>query len=446
MRGYSKRIYLSASWKGDQRASTVQIATLIANNDVTVVRDDESNKSGDPLEAERTWVMRVDSMLKDCSGLVVVLPYDSSTLRTTSPFLIPEILAADAQKIPILLFANPGVVLEIVDGREFYFPNFGKGQILTHQDVFRWSAGEAKELDATLMGAAGFSLKNAHVVGPLEYPNSRDHRATKNEIEEFVANCPVRRDGYPYVFNILPFSLKDSVHVVVAREVFKATGMACHISLDAITGDQSVRSNWERMLSQSSLVIAELSSLRDTCLFEVGCALGWQKPVYVLSKKGQEKLPFGLDDRSFHRYRSLDDLKEYVRETCCRAHRREVLNLSNDLRLENRQDQRLPGVPAWLKDIGGFNLDKRLTVSIWTICLSVAFTLQIGALLIWPSTPKPNIVAVLSLLTGFQAWTRFSREFWEKRLKDQLTWLPWLGMATVAALAVVLTVLITRAT
>src|SRR5437016_4235038 len=101
---YPKRIYLSATWKGDDRAATVQLANLIAKYDVTVVRDHERNKNGDPLKTTRTWVQRIDYMLRDCSGLVVVLPFNGKNPQTTSPFLIPELLAADAQGIPILLF------------------------------------------------------------------------------------------------------------------------------------------------------------------------------------------------------------------------------------------------------------------------------------------------------------------------------------------------------
>src|SRR5881396_1679851 len=108
MKPYPKRIYLAATWKGDARAATVQIANLIANQGVTVVRDHENNKNEDPLKTLRTWAQRVDSMLRDCSGLVVVLPYNPKNPQTTSPFLIPELLAADAQGIPIIFFANPG--------------------------------------------------------------------------------------------------------------------------------------------------------------------------------------------------------------------------------------------------------------------------------------------------------------------------------------------------
>ena len=198
MKGYSKRIYLSATWKGDRRAETVQIANLIANNGVTVVRDHESNNLGDPLRPSRTWVNRIDAMLNDCSGLVVVLPYKAESPQTTSPFLIPELLAADAQGIPILLFANPGVAVKRVTsarGIEFEFPNVGQGEILNRDDVVRWKAGQESELDETLMGAAGFVMTNPHhipnhVLGPFVYPNSEDHRATKNAIEDFVESCP----------------------------------------------------------------------------------------------------------------------------------------------------------------------------------------------------------------------------------------------------------------
>jgi hypothetical protein len=444
MKRYPKRIYLSATWKGDDRGSTVQIANLIANYGVTVVRDHEANKTGDPLKTTRTWVQRVDSMLRDCSGLVVVLPYNSKNPQTTSPFLIPELLAADAQGIPILLFANPGVVTKPVQtktGIEFQFPNSAQNQMLRVADVFRWGAHESAALDSLLMNAGGFALSNArNVIGPLEYPNSKDHRATAAAIEDFVEACPAR-DPYSFVFNVLPFSLKDSVHQAIASAVFKATGMACHISLDAITGEQSVRRNWEVMLQRSDLVIAELSSLRDTCLFETGCAIGLGKRVFVLSKKGQQALPFGLDDHSFHEYHSMDELVNYVRDTCCGAHRRELFNLSNDFKSQHADSPVPPGVPAWLTQTRIFSLENRLTISIWAIFLSLAFAVQIGVKLAWPSSPTPNILAVFSALSGFLAWTRVSREFWEKTIGKWLSWLPWVGMTTVAVLIAALLLL-----
>ena len=166
-------------------------------------------------------------MLRDCSGIVVVLPYNSRNPQTTSPFLIPELLAADAQGIPILLFANPGVDTKLVpshSGLECQFPNVGKGETLRSADVFQWSPDELARLDSLLMNASGFALSHARqITGPFEYPNSRDTRATKAAIEDFVEECGVR-DPYSFVFNILPFSLKDSVHQTIAREVFIGHG------------------------------------------------------------------------------------------------------------------------------------------------------------------------------------------------------------------------------
>ena len=51
-----------------------------------------------PMEG-RTWAQRIESMLRGCSGLVILLTLDKNTypLTTTSPYLIPELLAADAQ-------------------------------------------------------------------------------------------------------------------------------------------------------------------------------------------------------------------------------------------------------------------------------------------------------------------------------------------------------------
>ena len=198
------------------------------------------------------------------------------------------------------------------------------------------------------------------------------------------------------------------------------------------------------MLQRSDLVIAELSSLRDTCLFEVGCAIGWSKSVYVLSKKGQQALPFGLDDQQFHQYESTTDLENYVRDTCCRAHRREVFNLSDDFRSQHDKGAALPGVPLWFSKTTGLSLDSRLTISIWAIFLSLAFALQIVGLLAWPSSPTPNMLAVLSALSGFLAWTRVNREFWEKRIGKWLSWLPWVGITVVISMIVVLIILMTR--
>lgn len=237
---------------------------------------------------------------------------------------------------------------------------------------------------------------------------------------------------------MLPFSLQDSVHRIIAIEVFKATGMACHISLDAITDEASVRRNWERMLRESGMVIAELSSLRDTCLFETGCAIGMDKGVHVLSKNGQQVLPFGLDDKSFSQYDSPETLAQLVRDVCCRAHRREVFNLTSDFRAARGNESPTPGLPGWLNQPPGFSLESRLTVSIWAIGLTAAFAPQILAKRIWPDSPPPNPLAIISACTGFLALTRLGREFWEKRIGKHLSWVPWASLFSALVLGVVL--------
>ena len=234
------------------------------------------------------------------------------------------------------------------------------------------------------------------------------------------------------------------MHQAIASEVFKATGMACHISLDNITGEASVRRNWEIMLQQSDLVIAELTSLRDTCLFEAGYAIGLHKRVFVVSKHGQHALPFGLDDIRFYQYNSPAALAQHVSETCCSAHRREVFNLSKDFISLHPDKSVAPGVPTWLNQTTTFSLETRLTVSIWAIFLSLAFALQIGVKLLWPPSSTPNMLAVCSALSGFLALTRVGREFWENQIGKLLSWLPWVGMATVAILISLLLFLMTQ--
>jgi hypothetical protein len=446
MKPYPNRIYLSATWKGDARPMTVQLANLIAKYDVTVVRDDEKNKD-DPLKESRTWVQRVDYMLRDCSGLVVVLPLKAANAQKTSPFLIPEILAADAQRIPILLFANPGVQVEVkLEGGELVvrFPNATSTNIVRFTDIALLTPQQNDELEGLLNTAGGFALRNTRELkSALEYPNQKDNRATEGAVQDFVEQCPARKD-YPFVFNILPFSLKDSVHQTIASEVFKATGMACHISLDSITGEVSTRRNWELMLRSSDLVISELSSLRDTCLFETGCAIGFKKRVFVVSKHGQQALPFGLDDQTFHQYASLEDLKQYVRETCCAAHRREVFNLTNDFKALEKDAPARHGIPSWLDKKSSFGLDARLTLSMWAIFLSLAFGIQIVVKLLWPDSPMPNMVAVFSALSGFLALTRVGRESWEKRIGKFLSWLPWMSLGIMILLALTLVGLMTH--
>jgi hypothetical protein len=445
VKSYPKRIYLSATWKGDDRAATVQLANLITKLDVTVVRDHERNKNGDPLKKMRTWAKRVDAMLQDCSGLIAVLPFNSGNPQTTSPFLIPELLAADQQGIPILLFANPGVMVNTTlanNELQVSFPNAGTGTLLRAADILPQPPDQEGLLESRLIGAGGFVLKNSsNLTGVLPYPNQQNHRATAAAIEDFIGAI-ADRDPYPFVFNILPFSLKDSIHQVIATEVFKATGMACHISLDSVSGEVSVRRNWEIMLQRSDLIIAELSSLRDTCLFETGCAIGLKKQVFVVSKKGQGQLPFGLDDQAFYQYESDDDLARHVREVCCNAHRREVFNLSEDFKKLENNPSAPHGIPKWLGKRAGFGLDARLTLAIWAIFLSLAFLVQIVVIRFWGSS-TPNMLAICSALSGFLSLTRVGREFWEKKIGKWLGWLPWAALLTMLCLIVALILLIT---
>lgn len=160
---YPKRIYLSASWKPDDRPLMVRMANLIANQGATVVRDHESNKPEDPVKANRTWANRIQMMMSDCAGLVVVMSHNQKCAQTTSPFLIPELLAAAEQSIPILLFAHTSVSIQknpAAAGIEFKFPNANNQPLLKAEEIFSKKPGEQSAMEKALGDAGGFVLPN----------------------------------------------------------------------------------------------------------------------------------------------------------------------------------------------------------------------------------------------------------------------------------------------
>ncbi|MBK6938860.1 MAG: hypothetical protein IPH13_01460 [Planctomycetes bacterium] len=434
---YPKKIYLAATWRGDQRAETVQLANLIARQGFTVVRDHDSNKTDDPLKESRTWITRIDSMLKDCAGVVVVLPWRRDERQGTSPYIVPEIVIGDRQNIPVLVLANPGVELHrksTAAGLEIAFGDPPRGPLVTASDLLEFRPGD-EALDGYLRSAGGFAIRNAsRFHGPHRYPNGDDPYSTLRVIEDFVQRCP-DRGSTVFAFNVLPFSKKESLHRVIASQIFKSTGLACHLSLDATSGETSARKNWESMLKSAEFVIADMSDPRRACLFEVGYAIGMSKRVFVVSHDDQSRLPFGLDDQRFHKYDSAADLKRFIDKVCCAAFRREVFNLSAEF--DSNGTKTGCGVPGWLDKASGLDASKLITLTTWSMCLSVILLIQIGYTHFYPDSPKPPILAVLSAAVGVIALTRIEREKLESRIGPHLRWLSPMALVLTFALFVI---------
>jgi hypothetical protein len=106
MNDYPLKVYLSASWRGDNAVIDKLVATHLMRQGVTVLQDHPDNKTDPPI---KPWLRRVDLYMRDCGGLVAVLPFRPKDPQTTSPYMFPEILSAARHGLSILIFHHQGV-------------------------------------------------------------------------------------------------------------------------------------------------------------------------------------------------------------------------------------------------------------------------------------------------------------------------------------------------
>jgi hypothetical protein len=415
MKGYPNKVYLSTSWHLADMALTDYIVKIFIENNITVVGDlPEDQKKG---QTEGVWTSRILQIVSDCSALVIIFPKRGDK-QTTSPYMFPELLAADASGIPIIIFNHQGVLINKTKtnlGSNLHFGGKKSNNVLTYEELFVEYSGN-EEIDSLLNVFSTLKLVNTKVVeGPYSLPDEKvDY---KQIISNFISYKMKRVKG-AFVFNVLPFSLKDKEHIEISKAVFEETGLPCRISLDSIGQSQKMRKQWRNTILESEFVIAEFSQLRDTCLYEAGVVMGMGKKIFLVAKK-EPNLPYGLDDAPLKIYKSMKELRKIVKNDICAKYKRKVYNCEPTL-IEGKK--KLGGVPNWYFDkINGFSPILKLTLSSWVFSISIA-------LIIWSlfvlsgskDTPATLFGLTLSLIFGIGSHLRAIRSYVETKYIEKI--------------------------
>ncbi|MCH4811868.1 hypothetical protein, partial [Vreelandella neptunia] len=224
-----------------------------------------------------------------------------------------------------------------------------------------------------------------------------------------------------FVFNILPFSLRNREHLEISKAVFEETGLPCRIALDGIGESQEMRKQWRETLECAEFAIADLSQIRDACLFEAGVVLGLRKKLFLLAHKSAPSIPYGLDDAPMIVYQSRADLSRVVREQCCAEYKRKVYNLDPELISPSSISKNGGGIPKWFSnDPDSRTASSKLGLSCWLG--SIALALVLWSALVWAGSsdsPATFVGVGLTALFGLGAQTREVRQFLELRLIER---------------------------
>ena len=378
MNDYPLKVYVAASWQSDSAVLDKLVVAHLIRQGITVVQDHPENKTAPPITP---WFHRVDLYMRDCSGLVAIFPFRNTGPQTTTPYIFPEILSAARRGLPILLFHHREVQLTLTHGPDVVEASFGSGsgEVLNADQLFGDQTPNVDKVDELISNACRLVLPQNIIFSSQPIPALQE-KQTERLIEDFVTHIKARGevDG-PYVMNILAFVDRESVHPVIAGAVFKATGLKCRVSLDTQGKNNEQRNEWKRALRGAEFYVAELSRLRDNCVYEVGLGHGAEKPVLIVCRRALDTLPFGLDNEKLLRpYKSRSDLGREVERGCQLLYRRKVYNL--DPELQREFSGRTPGIPPWLEANVNGDLGWLLTASIAGISLAVALLLLSGFL------------------------------------------------------------------
>ena len=259
---------------------------------------------------------------------------------------------ASRHHLPLLIVHPAGVQVSkrsLVD--KGYMLEFGKNGTFTDiaLPTRERSAGGLLALedcfsDKTLDSANRLDLPNVPFMpDPIEHRETVVTERLTRQIDAFVSELA---ESLPsYVFNVIPFT-RLRQHKIIARTVFREAGMPCYTALDRSQRGGSSREHWRRLLSEASLVIADLDLRNRNCVFEAGVAFAVSEAMHIVHRGQLRQAPFGLDDVHRYAYKDESQLVEQVARICL-PFKRTVFNLE---KLEVAEDQAVPGVPLWFAD------------------------------------------------------------------------------------------------
>lgn len=390
MRDYPKSLYFSASWGDADRRLTILIAAEFASKGFLIVGDHPYYRDHSH-ERDLDYPSRVSEILGDCSGIVMVWPKRDSP-QTTSPYMFPEALYAAKSGLPFIVFYTDGVDLDVENSQEttlLAFGASGNNDNILNIDTFERQGFSDLLLENTFC----INIKKpASLVGPIKIPANPDQfEEKKAEITEaigrFAENLPSAHNP-KFVFNIIPFAMQRE-HMEISRVILEQTGLPCFTAEDHRDSQEDITEKWQKYILGTSFAVADLSLPRETCALEVGLAMGKDKPVYILSKREIDDLPYGTHLRPIQKYQSLSQLREAVK-IFCQPYRRRIINteIANEgvLEIENA------GFPKWYTQKSWFSLGFKLLAFSFVFSVGIAFLFS-G--IVYRSAPEQPIISVV---------------------------------------------------
>lgn len=116
--------------------------------------------------------------------------------------------------------------------------------------------------------------------------------------------------GQPFIFVIMAYKSGYQLFERIASVVHHEVGLAC-IRADQVSGSgHDLLAKIHLLIQRSELVIAEISDKSPNVFYEIGYAVGFQKPLLLLTRKGKE-VPTDLKGRELIEYLETREGMEY---------------------------------------------------------------------------------------------------------------------------------------
>jgi hypothetical protein len=161
--GYPKAIFLSAPWSDADKALESMLTESLDSRGFTLLGDHPDHKTGTTGRALH-WQQAVDEVMIGCHGMVAVLQ-PRQARQTTSPYQLPEIMAASRRSLPVLIVHRPTVGVKVVEqsgrprklvfgsspggSQPIEFPKIGSswGQVLSESEALQDSVLSSDDVE-----------------------------------------------------------------------------------------------------------------------------------------------------------------------------------------------------------------------------------------------------------------------------------------------------------
>jgi len=109
------------------------------------------------------------------------------------------------------------------------------------------------------------------------------NQRTANSVTNFVHELT---DGKPYIFMIMPYNEGYAFFEKIQSVVKNSVGFSCIRADHVHASGHELLSKIHLLIDRAELVIAEISTQSPNVFYEVGYAVGTQKPILILVKEG----------------------------------------------------------------------------------------------------------------------------------------------------------------